>query len=198
MAIDVEIDIDGAIRGLTELEQRHVPFAAARALTQTAQQGQRRVRQHLPQVFTLRNDWTRRGIRVRPANKRTLQAAVFSRDWYLGDHETGGTRTPRDARALSVPVGARGSTSQTIPRSRRPARLLSRPRHFIARMASGKAGIFQRVGRARLPIRLMYSFEDDVTFDDTLNMTGVVGETATNDFPVRFHEAVDQALATAR
>lgn len=71
-------------------------FAAAVALTRTAQIVQKDVKEDIKRKFTLRNTWTERGIRIIPARKDKLESQVYSKDWYLPDQDEGGRRQPKE------------------------------------------------------------------------------------------------------
>ena len=71
-------------------------FAAAVALTRTAQIVQKDVKAELRNKFTLRNKWTEGGIRITPARKDKLESTVYSKDWYLPEQDEGGKRQPKE------------------------------------------------------------------------------------------------------
>ena len=66
---------------------RRVPeqtrFAAAVALTRTAQDAQKEVRRQLPSRFTIRTGWVAKGIRVKMARKNNLESVVWVKDWFM-------------------------------------------------------------------------------------------------------------------
>jgi hypothetical protein len=67
-------------RRLTNLEQHQLPFATARALTQTAKQAQRDYRSALPGIFDRPTPYTLSGTYVRPAKKTDLRASIELKD----------------------------------------------------------------------------------------------------------------------
>jgi hypothetical protein len=187
--LDVSIEFDGlgiAEAMLTEAERKHYPFAAAKALTRTAQIVQKATQRSLGRQFELRNNWTERGIRVRPATKGKHEAAVFTRDWYMKDQLVGAVRQADGnggwkVSGLLVPtIEARTTSSIAAPvaRPNRPKQLFRKierqaaaaktkkrrrrgskraPRPFVATIA-GKPGVFvRRFAHRRLPIVRLYT-----------------------------------------
>jgi len=65
----VTVDVSKAVAGLDELQKRQIPFALAKTLTGCAKRGQAGVQESLGGKFTLRNNFTLRGIRIKPADK---------------------------------------------------------------------------------------------------------------------------------
>ncbi|MBF0171465.1 MAG: hypothetical protein HQK87_10345, partial [Nitrospinae bacterium] len=76
-------------RAFAELEKQ-LRFAAAQALTRTAQDAQEEVKRQLPERFTIRTGWLARGIRIRPASRNNLKASVLVKDAFMALQETGG------------------------------------------------------------------------------------------------------------
>ncbi|MBF0602152.1 MAG: hypothetical protein HQL07_00495 [Nitrospirae bacterium] len=111
--------------------EKQVRFAAAQALTKTAQDAQAEVRRQLPERFTTRTGWLAKGIRVRAANKTDLTATVSVLDQFMVLQETGGIKEKQN-HAMSVPVGARSYPKETLPRSKWPSSLLQKKGYFIA------------------------------------------------------------------
>lgn len=65
---------------LDRLEREQLPFAAALALTRTAQEVQKGVRQEMADVFDRPTRWTLDSLRVQPATKQSLLAVVSLKD----------------------------------------------------------------------------------------------------------------------
>lgn len=145
--IDLELDIfiDDVLERLDAMG-REAPFILAKALTKTAQVAQMAVRGNLPRDFTIRNQAVVRGIRIRPATKANLEAAVGTVDAFLVQHETGGTKLPRAHSTLAIPDARRPSGSirrraqGSIASGTRPAALLATNRPQPSKRRSpGKA-----------------------------------------------------------
>jgi hypothetical protein len=71
MKLRTTVDVSEAVRGLDELQKSQLPFAIAATLTGCAKAGQRAVQQGLGGKFTLRNSFTKQGIRITPAEKKS-------------------------------------------------------------------------------------------------------------------------------
>lgn len=137
MAIKVTVDATAAVSGLHELQKRHLPFALAKTLTQCAQAGQLATQNSLAEKFTLRNDFTRRGIRYKPASKSAsaIEADVHTDTAnrksgapdYLAPQEEGGEKVPHEGRQyLAVPTRyLRQMCPGVIPAELRPRNLLA-------------------------------------------------------------------------
>lgn len=82
----------------------------------------------MPHRFTVRSPWIIRGIGFERATKSSLEATVFSRDMFMADQETGGTRTGTQ----TIPVGRMAGIHATrvIPKSQLPAALKARKNVF--------------------------------------------------------------------
>ena len=89
-----------------EQTSKQARFASILALTRTAKNAQREVKKSLQRNFRLRNKWTQGGIRIKPAmktDKPEPYAEVFSRDWYIAQHEEGARRrVPKELKAFWI------------------------------------------------------------------------------------------------
>ena len=119
---------------------RQLRKAVSKALTGLAYDVRDGVRASLPNRFTIRRPWVAKGIGVAPASASTLTATVFSRDRFMEQQETGGTKSGR----LSIPVGRMAAIARTkvLPKSLWPRALRSRRNVFVR---NGK--VFERRGR---------------------------------------------------
>lgn len=138
MILTAKVDATAAIAGLNELEKEHLPFALAKTLTLCAKAGQAKVREGLGEKFTLRNTFTVRGIRAKPATKSSavmiadVHTATENRKTgsdYMGMQQTGGEKIPHQGRMhLTVPTRflrmLAGGPSAIIPAELRPRALL--------------------------------------------------------------------------
>lgn len=143
-------------------------FAGVVALTRTAKHGQRAVQDNLPNVFNIRNKWTIQGIRITPATKQSQEAEVYSKDWYMPIHETGGKRDPKPA--FWIPVGIReavglSSLKQPIPQWARPRNLITGRRKIpltntkaFYQTINETVGLWARIGNDKNSIRLLYAY----------------------------------------
>ena len=121
--MSIRIEGKGLDRVFANLEKQ-VRFAAAKALTRTAQAAQAEVKRQLPKRFTIRTNWVPNGIRIRPANTSTLSASVLVMNRFMALQETGGDKTSPFGEALGVPVGARPTPQSVTRPSKFPGALL--------------------------------------------------------------------------
>jgi hypothetical protein len=188
--IRVHHDVDRLIRNLDEAAEKQVPFALARSLTVTARDAQVDVKADLPTKFTLRNTWTARGIRITPARKGTPEAVVGSLEPYMARQETGGNRRPRSHSKIAVPATKQ---SRVIPKSKRPAALKGKPRVFKIVTRFG-AGIVQREGKKRYPLKFLYWLKRGVRVKPRFGFKAEVSDTVEKRFGPNFVQALSQAM----
>lgn len=143
--LELDIFIEDVLDRLDAMG-REAPFILAKALTKTAQVAQVAVRGNLLRDFTIRNQAVVRGIRIRPATKNNLEAAIGSVDPFMVLQETGGTKLPKAHSTLAIPDSRRPAGSirrrsqGSITAATRPAALLASSRPQPAKRRSpGKA-----------------------------------------------------------
>lgn len=157
MHIAVNFEVAKATAWLSNVQKNQVPFATAKALTQTAQAIQKQVQADLPQRFTLRNSWVRQGIRIVPATKAKLRAEVFSRDAFMSLQEKGGDKRPKKDTNLAIPLAARRTKSGLI----RPADL---PENLGRSTFSVTRGGKQAARRGRAGTAFKFTASDGRTY----------------------------------
>jgi hypothetical protein len=155
MSLRVSVDITEAVAGLHELEHQHLPYAVAATLTTLAKGAQGKVREGLQNKFKLRNEFTKQGIRIKPAEKNSsrIEADVHTDTAnrttgapdYLGKQEDGGERVAIGGRShIAIPtrylremIGER-----PIPAELRPKALLTAVNgRYTARTRKGQLAI---------------------------------------------------------
>jgi hypothetical protein len=152
MELRTTVDVSEAVAGLNDLQKRQLPFALASTLTACAKAGQLATQESLSGKFTLRNNFTRQGIRIKPAEKRTerieadvhtdtANRATGAPDYLVGQQE-GGEKVPHGGRQyLAIPTKyLRMLAPGVIPQELRPRNLLGAVggRYLVPRR--GKAG----------------------------------------------------------
>lgn len=172
--IQVEFDSHKLKNFLSRLESEQVPFATSRALNDTAEEIKLKTIADLDKVFTIRNQWVKRGMRVIRSSKDqwpNTTAQVGHLDKYMALQETGGNKKG------VVPIEARPSKTDITPPSKWPGKLMEQgvkavagkrrrgsavKRVFIADLKrNNKPGLWIVKGRDGVP-RLMYRFEKEV------------------------------------
>jgi hypothetical protein len=136
MKLRASVDVSQAVSGLNDLQKKQIPFALAATLTACARRGQEAVQGSLKGKFKLRNDFTRQGIRIKPAEKKsTLIEADVHTDTanrrtgapdYLVAQDEGGEKIPHAGGTyLAVPTRyLRMLAPGVIPQELRPRNLL--------------------------------------------------------------------------
>ena len=100
ITISVSDNIKDITRGLDDFARQQVPFATAKALTDTAKGVQAALQQEIKSVFDRPTPWIQRSPVIERATKANLTATVGIRDKgeratpakYLKEHFTGGAR----------------------------------------------------------------------------------------------------------
>ena len=183
-------------RLLTDFERRQWPFAAARALTATAQAAQVDTTRGMASAFDRPTPFTERAIAVLPATKTTLTAEVFVRPVqarYLGLQEQGGTRQPK-RRALVTPAGIRLNKFGNIP-NKALRRASARGDAFSGKV-NGIGGIWQRTKRG--PLKLLARFDGPKKVNAHPWFMPTVTATVNREFSDNMKAAMTLALRTAR
>lgn len=117
------------MKGLRKLEKdletfakRALPFAVRNGLNDTAFAARKEWVGQVGKVFTLRNKWTEKSLRVEKAagrNLETMQAKVGSTLDYMAEREQGGTQATRGKHGVPLPTsGAAGQGKRRVPRTR--------------------------------------------------------------------------------
>jgi hypothetical protein len=152
MKLRTSVDVSEAVRGLDDLQKKQLPFALAATLTGCAKAGQAAVQESLSGKFKLRNDFTRRGIRIKPASKRSerIEADVHTDTAnrstgapdYLVAQQEGAEKVPHGGRKfLAVPTKyLRMLAPNVIPAELRPRNLLGAVGGRYLANRRGKAG----------------------------------------------------------
>jgi len=181
--------------------EKQIPFAIASALTKTVIDAQKFVRGKLAESFTIRSPWVAKGIRITPATKTTLAAAVGSVDPFMERQAVGGEKTAKSG-AVAIPQVGRGRPRTTIKSATRPAKWpkaqLRRPTVFAGSVA-GRPGVWQRVkvdGKPRL--RLLYWLRPSVEVKPRWPLLAEVETVVRTRWPTNATNAIGRALRTAR
>ena len=194
LSVDIKVDFSEAKRMLAGIKEQ-LPFAIAKALTDTAKDARQAVTAELPKVFDRPNPFTMRAIAFKPANKQTLTAIVYiqpKQAEYLRLQLEGGTRLPR-ARALALSTDYPLDQYGNVPRGAL-RRLMARPDVFSGTVR-GIAGIWQRT-HPRLT--LLFAYEPKARYGKRLPFEAIVRRTVNERIEPNFRNAMDLAIRTAR
>jgi len=209
LSATIDLENSSALLGMDRLRRSQLPFAQALALTRTAQEAQRAEKAEIPSRFEVRNTYLERGVRIQAATKRRPQSAVFwrapggaSRRGFadtLARQETGGLKRPRK-RMIAIPRQVKRGKSGRITKRNQPAAVLDRKRTFVAPLGhGGDLGIYERVGKRRRPIRLLYHLTPrTLRVEERWRFVETAEATARKVYPKEFGKAFAKALATRR
>lgn len=198
MEIRVRFSEQALVKKITDIEKQ-VNFATAKALTDTAKQGQLEVIDKLPSKFTIRTQWVKRGIRIRAANKSNLTSKIVVFNEFMELQERGGNKRPIRAKTVSVPVGARPTKKSVTRPSKFPSRMLAKRGYYMAPVVgrSKIQGVWYKRGKRSRP-KLMYTFRKSVTIKPRFDFFKTVKPLSIKVFPNNFKRAFRRAIATAR
>ncbi len=191
------------LKFMDKLALSQLPFATSNALNTTAFGAQGIVRKDMPNKFILRNNFVVRGILVKKSTKRTLSAAVFSRDNFMLGQETGGERKAFRNR-LAVPDQVRTNIRRRITKAKRPRNITKKPKVFLM-----KHSIVQRKGGKKIrrassgssfesKYKILYRLRRSVTLKPRFDMRGTVDRAVVRIFPGAFKAAYIRAIKSAK
>lgn len=207
LELQVETNADEVAGWFRELYRDQLPFAIAKAINATAIDFQKRQQAGMRARFTIRRDWTLRGIKINRedfANKQKLEAIVHveSDRGFLLKFETGGIDRPIRARSITVPVDVDRTKTGLVSgrlkgkalafKSVSPSTSIGRRRTFSIR---GK-GIFQRLPAGQT--RTLFTFARSVRIDPILRFESTAVSTVRLNFESHFAREFDNAVRTAR
>ncbi len=117
--ISIRTNIAEVKKTLSDVAKTQLPFAIARALTDTAKDVQRLLTAALPRQLDRPTPFTMRAFAVTPATKKTLTSKVYIKpdQWkYLKLQVEGGVRKP-SKRALILPKSLKLNQYGNMPRA---------------------------------------------------------------------------------
>lgn len=155
------------IKGLKEtasyfdaLAKGELRFGIAKGLTSLANGVREKVKEELPQKFTLRTQWWSRGpyaIKTDKATKSTLTSRVYTDAPWMRLQEEGGIKTANGKR-LALPMPGVKRTKRDLIRSSQKPKALSKAFHIKTK--TGHDMLAVRTGRGkRSTLQLMWMLE---------------------------------------
>jgi len=175
-------------------------FALAKSLTLTAKEAQKEVLGELRETFTIRTNWLQpsnaMGIKVLPADRNDLSAAVVTRAGWLGLHEVGGIKLPSGT-FIAVPTKNVKRTKRDIIQRRSRPRQLTKT--FIGTGKSGRKIIYQKTGKGeRAKVRAMYILIEAAQIEKEPTVTTPTVKVFQDRFSTILFSELKSALATAK
>lgn len=214
--IQIHFDIPRFQGILSDVAENQIPYAASRALNDTALGGQDDQRQGMRARFRIkRPDFLDRSVKIPHfSNKRDdpLKVSVVmdygpdGRGQVWDKFEPGGTKTPTSGKSIAVPITvvARG---QIVPDGMRPRqlnlhssgnRVIGDKRTFLLEY-NGRRGIFQRTGKGRDGVRLLYWLTPSVPIPASLEFGQTLSANVLSElFALNFEARFKEAMATAK
>ena len=188
--------------GLDKAAQQ-MPFAAALALTRTAQAAQADVRSQLGESFTLRNGWVSKGMRITAAKKANLEATVYTKDWFMALHQQGGERVSTSPGKDAIPIGARVRPRDMTRKASYPGKLLGdkSKRGYKVKLKDGVIGVFKRKRKDTNDKRgtvLMWIIVKQATVKADWPFDEQIAATVARVLPNALKDAIAHAIATAK
>lgn len=162
---------------LVSLFEKDVRFVAAKSLTQTAQEVQTAVRQHIREAFVLRRPNFEKSIKVRPATKQNLEATVYTMAGFAALQQTGGKQSAQSGR-LAVP---RYDNLRQVKAGRKTSAAGS----FLIKLKSGGHAI---ASRANGEFRILYYLKNIAYNPKRLEMLEIGEEVSVRRFPLIFRD----------
>ncbi len=184
---------------------RQVPFGIASALTATAKDAQATLREELPQHFTIRSNWSAKGIRIERATKKTLTAKVGSLEEYMARQAKGG---PKKSKGKDVAVPAVGSGKPRVTldaktsKSRWPGAFLKRKGVVVLDGPKGKKkakGIWRMKGKGdNQRLELLYWLRKRVKVPKRWPLKETVLRVTRERFTTNLDAGLKKAIETAK
>lgn len=190
---------EGIQQQMQDFAQRQVPFATARALTETAKLvAQKDIKKLIKRKFHKPVPFTQNSPAFLPASKNRLRSVVFIKDRptgerkgaaaeYLKWQETGGRRTPFNSanyatkQALTIPEEIDMNAYDNMTKKAIP-RILRRKDTFVSKRGSHlKPGIYQRLPDGNL--KLLVSFVQSATYREIFDFRDAGMKAARGRFP---------------
>ena len=141
MNVTVKFDMTITARAIAKLKDK-APHLIAHAVNRSAGTARTAMSRAISADMRLKVGTVRERIRIQEATTQRHSATLFASAKRIPIYEFG-AKGPYPSRGRGRGVSARTTTGRY-------------PRAFIARMASGHKGVFERTGKARLPIRELF------------------------------------------
>lgn len=201
MQISIQHNIDDAIKGLSRLHRKQVPFAASKALNSTAADAMNYTKAKAYKELDRPKDTSVNGIRMARSNKRRLRSSVFiipAVNEFLRYQIVGGTRKP-SGKAEAVPVNLKLNKHGNIPgrRQGKIQKLLNRPDTFSGTVG-GVAGVWKRNKKRDRPPVLLVAYASSVQYKPRFKFYRHAARTIDKRWARNFDRALQFAIRTAR
>ena len=201
MKLSMTVKKNSFLESLDNVAKKQIPFAGMMALNATAfkirADEQRAMDKHLDKPIP----FTKRGVRVRKANKRKLVATVYLIEKvanYMKYSVAGGTKRPAK-KALLVPIAQRRNKYGNVPRTT-IKRLKNNPKIFFGKpRGRATAGVYQRMGTKKNPkLRLLFKYQGNAQYSKLYPFYAVAERRTRRTFQLEYARALRRAMQSAR
>lgn len=206
--ITVQINEKHIKKWLDDIAQKQIPFATAKALTDTAARIGQESAAKTATTMNIRSSWAAKyrtsrigqtpnqsaAYTATPADKRSglnnMQSTVGTIGWQMAQQidNKDTIRRPHRSKSLWIPLNIKRT------RTNSPGRMLRKKGVFIRSTTKGPM-MFQRKGQQITPIYLMRKKQ---TIKPRFNFLEMANHRADRYFNIFFHRAMDQAIRTAK
>jgi hypothetical protein len=213
VSVTIRIDASALIAKLDALALTQLPFATAKAITQTGLDFQKAEQARLAAIFTLRRpDFVQKqGVKllggIATKQKPSITFGVDPKASFLVKFETGDEKKPTGGQFLALPTDIKKNKRDIISQFNRPKSLINRQGSntgaggvFVLRTQRGKLvpGIYQRGGRGARKVKLLYAFERDAITPKLLHFADTFKAVVQEKWQTNFATALTDAIRTAR
>ena len=194
---------------LNRIQRKQIPFATAKALTQTAFDVKRTLQNALPRRLDRPTKGIINSVQVDKATKYDVTARVGFAGLGFGKtawkespakimrrHIKGGTRYP-NKRAIAVPVKQRTNKYGNLPRNKISTLLANTTKYFSGTpKGMSNAGIYER---QKKKLKMLIAWEPKATYQGgRFPFKSIVKLGVAKNYRKRFEKALQNALDTAR
>jgi hypothetical protein len=214
MQISVKSDVAKALRSISRLHRKQIPYAAALGLSMTAKKVAKVEQRMMVKTLANPTPFTVKGIRWQGAKKAdfkvgSLRARVYIRDKqasYLNYQIDGGTRT-----RTAIPVPTRNlklnKYGNMIGGKNRIKRLLNKKNTFQGTI-NGIEGIWQRPKQGKRSgggygttgqsgLKLLVAYENTVTYQPRFDFYGIGERSVKKNIGIEMDKAITRAVPSA-
>ena len=172
-----------AIKSLSQIASRQIPFIAAKSLTNVAQKSQTEVKKHIREEFHIRkkSGGFESSIRIKPANKKNLTSQIYTMAAFASLQQTGGKKKARDGR-LAIPIYNNIKDVKRKTAKNNPSAYLAGDA-FKMRTKSGKEVIAQR---KRGGLNILYFLRKEADVEKRFDMIEVTTKAVNDSFGMIF------------
>lgn len=210
-SVSIKVDMKRARRYMTNVEKKQIPFATARAITQTLHIARKDVTSQLIIDIDRPVPWTKRGFRVIGAKKTSLRGKLFimpSQVSYLKYQIYGGVRKPKGQAlamkpAKSMPGDVRTNKYGNVPRTQHARSQLAKG--AFSGTVAGVPGIWKaprktKTGKIRKgqKMKLLLAYERQAVYRPRFDFFKRGHRSINTNWARTFQKSFASAMRTAR